>query len=406
MTILNIENVPFIWTWARPRNSPQNLEPPNKIMFDDMTTNSWFSELHNNNEKYFCILFMHHDAFSAFPIETLMSPEEFQMLKNGEMTLLLENSGHGYNENVGGIYKDIIIKHDIDPNNVILRTESADMHDEVRLISQHLYIPEIKLAWIRQFECQFSSHSHDYQIPNTLQIKHYEKKFLSYNGLFRPHRGILIFLLQCYGILDKGLISYNVKDNFTRIDTNNHVTWFKDQFKNFPDIVNLLEANREQLTDLIKIELDDFTEKNTAGHYEVDNHYYEETYFSLVTETSFPFAAWSHIYTKCTDTGRILSEKIFKPVLNKHPFIVASNYQTLALFKKLGYQSFHPYINESYDEILDDKLRLIEIAKEVKRLSELSGSELEDFLINCKRICEQNFEILRNKKWHVSPLNY
>lgn len=405
MPILNYDNIPFLWTWARPRNSPANSEPPNHIVY--RTGYYWYDDFKNSPDNYIIILFMHHDAFHVYPLDTLLSLEQIHMLRTGELTLVLENSGHGYNQNVGGIYKDIVLKYDIHPRHILLRTESADMHDEVRLISQHLDLPELKVDWVHQFEYQMHGNALEYEIPNTLQLKHYDKKFLSYNGLFRMHRGILIHLLYCYGLLDKGYVSYCIKDDFDRPAVDAHVNLFKELYENYPDICTMLEANRNELCDnLVKITLDDWSEKNTAGHYEIDNHYYENTYFSLVTETSFPTACWSKHYPKYTDTGRILSEKIFKPILNKHPFILASNYQSLALLKSLGYKSFHPYIDESYDEIRDDKLRLITIAKEVKRLAELSGSALEEFLINCKEIVEYNFQILRTKNYFYHKLNY
>ena len=40
--------------------------------------------------------------------------------------------------------------------------------------------------------------------------------------------------------------------------------------------------------------------------------FYENTYFSVVTETSFPSDRVNNHYEELTDTGRILSEKIFK----------------------------------------------------------------------------------------------
>lgn len=407
MPILNLENYPFLWTWGRPKDASPDLKPENYILWRSGLEIEWYNDLVARSENLFIILFMLDDAFSVFPIDTILSPEQYQMLKRGEITLVLENSGHGYNQNVGGIYKDIIVKHDINPRNIILRTESADMHEEVKLISQHLNLPEVRLEWIRQFESQYSTEAKTYALTTTLAAKNYgNKKFLSYNGLFRPHRGILIFLLQCYGVLDQGYVSYNIKNDFHRNETNEHVTWLKSFYSEYPEIAKMFEENREQLANIIKLELDDWKEKNTAGHYQVDNHYYENTYFSVVTETSFPCKPFNMHYPKHTDTGRILSEKIFKPILNWHPFVVASNYRTLALLKSLGYKSFSPYINESYDEIEDDMLRLVAVAKEVKRLCEMSRMELDEFLVGCRKICEFNWNHLKETRNFVTKLNY
>lgn len=409
MPVLNIDNYPFLWTWGRPQfdyNDPNDTRQ-NHIHWKAGLTEAWFNELHSRHEDMWLIQFMLDDAFRVYTLEELMPAELLERLKKGDLKLVLENSAHGYNQNVGAVYKDIVLKYNINPQNILYRSESADLHEEVQLISVHLGLPELKTEWIREFEQQFSCQARETTPPKTLELKSYgQKRFLSYNGLYRPHRGAVVSLLYCYNVLDHGHVSYCIKDNFTVHETNEHVNWYKSQFSNYPGMSQMFEHNRQGLVNLTKLTLDnDWTTKNTAGHYETDNHYYENTYFSLVTETSFPFKPFSIHYPKRTDTGRILSEKIFKPILNWHPFIVASNYQTLALLKSLGYRSFSPYIDESYDEIEDDKLRLITIAKEVKRLCHLSRMELDEFLIGCRKICEFNWNHLRNTRNYITRLN-
>jgi hypothetical protein len=121
-----------------------------------------------------------------------------------------------------------------------------------------------------------------------------------------------------------------------------------------------------------------------------------------VTETSFPFIRFHYgiFENAITDVGRILSEKIFKPIGMKHPFIVVSNPKTLELLRTLGYKTFSPWIDESYDLIEDDAERLLAIAKETKRLCELSPQELTEFLTNCKEICEYNLKVMQSKTIH------
>lgn len=401
MPIINANNVPFIDSDGEPNS---NL----RIRFSDLSASSFYASYHTNIQDFFLIQFMHLNLLHRHPItEFLSNIDQLQQLKDGKLKLILENSGHGYNYNVGEIYKNIIIKHDIHPQHIILRTESADMLEEVKVLSSHLELPEIKIEWVRGFENWYSNLCHSHITPNTLQLKEYNnKKFLSYNGLFRLHRGTLVFLLSCYGILDKGYVSYNVKnDNFDYLTKNEHVSCFKNFFKDIPEAANILEINRKNLVTIDKIHLDTFENKNTADSYAEDNHYYENTYFSVVTETSFPEKMFSPNYSRCTDVGRILSEKIFKPILNCHPFIVVSNYQTLHLLKSLGYKSFSPFIDESYDEIKDDRLRILAIIKEVKRLCELQGQELNDFLNYCNDVCQYNRQLLKDKKDFTTPLN-
>ena len=51
--------------------------------------------------------------------------------------------------------------------------------------------------------------------------------------------------------------------------------------------------------------------------------------------------------------------KIFKPVSNLQPFIVFGDYLTLAELRKLGFKTFEPFIDESYDLERDPKKRIL-----------------------------------------------
>jgi hypothetical protein len=69
--------------------------------------------------------------------------------------------------------------------------------------------------------------------------------------------------------------------------------------------------------------------------------------------------------------------------------------------KGLGYKTYSPVIDESYDSIEDNYLRMIAILKEVNRLCKLEGEALEDFLKYCRVIAEHNHNVLVNKKQFI-----
>ena len=96
-----------------------------------------------------------------------------------------------------------------------------------------------------------------------------------------------------------------------------------------------------------------------------------------------------------------LSEKIFKAILFRHPFVLIATPDTLKYLKSLGYKTFSPVIDESYDSIEDNHLRLIAILTEVNRLCKLEGEALEDFLKYCRVIAEHNHNVLVNKKQFI-----
>jgi hypothetical protein len=84
------------------------------------------------------------------------------------------------------------------------------------------------------------------------------------------------------------------------------------------------------------------------------------------------------------------------------PFIIFSTPWFLKEFKNLGYKTFHPYIDESYDDIRDDSERLHAIVNEVDRLCKLSNTEFANVMKECDKIAEYNFNIMKNLRKDVS----
>jgi hypothetical protein len=132
--------------------------------------------------------------------------------------------------------------------------------------------------------------------------------------------------------------------------------------------------------------------------------------FSLITETIFETSVdlddeRSQSIMHCFPVA-FLTEKVWKAVRTKHPFIIASAPHTIAAFKDLGYKSFHPYINESYDSIENDYERLIAIMDEVTRLCNMSDQETSEWLEKVHEITDYNYQKLskvslyiKNSKW-------
>ena len=128
---------------------------------------------------------------------------------------------------------------------------------------------------------------------------------------------------------------------------------------------------------------------NRAEFLAQDDWMYAETYFSLVSET--------HYFERDEEHGIFFSEKVFKPISFKHPFLLIAPVGSLAALKSIGYKTFAPFINEDYDKIKNDVKRMEAIIQETKRLDALEGDELSEWLHQCKKICEYNFNVLYNK---------
>jgi hypothetical protein len=83
--------------------------------------------------------------------------------------------------------------------------------------------------------------------------------------------------------------------------------------------------------------------------------WYNQTAFSVVVET---FAS----------LPTFISEKTFKPLAYYHPFILWGSPYTLKYLHELEFRTFPHVIDESYDSILDDTLRLHVICQQINEL--------------------------------------
>lgn len=91
---------------------------------------------------------------------------------------------------------------------------------------------------------------------------------------------------------------------------------------------------------------------------------YQDSWVSLVTETEMRARV-----TRVT-------EKVLKPLLNAHPFVVFGNPGSLGLIRELGFQTFAPAIDESYDEDLDPRRRFDLAYREAARLIRADDQDL------------------------------
>jgi hypothetical protein len=127
--------------------------------------------------------------------------------------------------------------------------------------------------------------------------------------------------------------------------------------------------------------------KGVSDCYEnINPDFYKYSRFSVVQETEM--ASTTNRYT----------EKTYKCFLMKHPFILAGNYQTLKLLRKDGFRTFHPHIDESYDDIEDRDERISAIVEQVRILCEMEEEEWNRFLVGVQNIVDYNYDNANKKR--------
>ena len=210
-------------------------------------------------------------------------------------------------------------------------------------------------------------------IDTTPRIK--SKKLLCFNRMSKPHRSYIVSELIKRNLLHKSYVSMYFYDHNTTM-----------YLPSLGEGVDQVLKNNENILPLT-LSLD--SDHENAHQIVGDITYFNDSYFSLITETNY-FKNYGQL------DGHFLTEKTFKAISGKHPFILVGRPGLVESLRTLGYKSFAPHINESYDWIEDDELRLEAIMNEVERLCNFTDIEWMDFQTNVQSIVEHNFNLIAN----------
>ena len=185
-------------------------------------------------------------------------------------------------------------------------------------------------------------------------------RFLFLNGRGRAHRGYLLNRLR--PVLDQAL--------WTNLDSQNGPQ------QSLPAEYEVAQAHAPAAGAYLKPIL--------FGNQWLDNVLtpkpYEATAFSLVTETAFD------------GQYSFRTEKTWKPIAIGHPFVVAANPGYYRDLHRLGFQTYHTLIDESFDLIDNSVDRLERIAQVVE---DLCQQDLDQFVHAAQPMARYNQQHLQ-----------
>jgi UDPglucose 6-dehydrogenase len=234
------------------------------------------------------------------------------------------------------------------------------------------------------FEYTMKKRSGLFEFAGSYQVALKPKKFLCFNKVPRKHRMKLLDKVLFHGLLDKAYYSFEGHGNWLEPVVSENV--YKEIAKNadlFPIRLNITEERTNPVT----IEQDDL-------------QYFANSLFSVVTETIF-------YEDENSPHSVFFSEKIWKPIILSHPFIIVARPYSLAKLKEMGYKTFSPWIDERYDTIEDDEERLEFIVNEIQRLCMLDTEAQLLFMQNIAKVVEHNkthFFEKNNFAYTLNPL--
>jgi len=210
------------------------------------------------------------------------------------------------------------------------------------------------------------------------QNNHRPYDFLFLNGRLRPHRKYLIDGLRMRSLLDQALWS-NLESKVTLAYTSQLVVDESEPIRLLPAEYELERAvpNMPSLPTSGNVKTELFG--NTWGDGVVNHRCYTDTWFSLVSETVFDYP-----YSFRT-------EKIWKPILMGHPFVVAANSGFYRDLRNAGFRTFDSIIDESFDLIDRPEHRLASI---ISVVDDICATGPDKFWTAAQDICKYNRERL------------
>ena len=183
---------------------------------------------------------------------------------------------------------------------------------------------------------------------------HKKHDFLYLNKAIRDHRLKLYNRLQELDVLNNSIYTFWSLDNPIRLDKKYELPGIDP--KDYPRF-----GKDQDITELP----------------------YIDTACSIVSETND------------NDYEVFMTEKIWKPILAQHVFVVHGNYLYLQKLKDMGFKTFNNYFDESYDLEQDPNKRIDKI---VSLCTELKKRNWQDIYLQTKALRQHNYDTMFNKE--------
>lgn len=294
-------------------------------------------------------------------------------------------------------------KHNINPSKVLIITASANTtelyenyyvkeHNPEHLLKTTCYswpifakCKETRDLLQGRTELNFNGHTNINSITQTNELPkltNREKKGLMLNRRLRPHRLVILSLLQNDGLLDNTIASFDMERMLytpeAGLDLISGGGYDAKPYIEVQSYKNKMTNGFRNLTKIKKRVVDYDDLESIWGFAFETKDIYEKTYFSIVPETLF------------YELGTYISEKTLKPIAHLHPFVIVGRPGILKKLKQLGFKTFGEFWDESYDEIQNNSERIIKVYELIKQLSEKSTQEWDDLMKKLFHILEYN----------------
>ena len=186
-----------------------------------------------------------------------------------------------------------------------------------------------------------------------------DNKFMFINAKDVSHRRYVLAHLIKNNLINQGTVSYQCTNG----------------------IVNYNDAVLDSCVGFIPIKLDD---NDVASR--LSRSVFMNAYLGIIGETQFNNAVGFDL--------TFLTEKTFNAIANNQVLAIIGHPGSLKLLKEMGYKTFSSIVDESYDNIKDNQLRLKTVTEEIVRFVNRPIEEIHKDYVSVADILKYNQELL------------
>lgn len=340
-------------------------------------------------------VFATHENFSKHSLKYFRNifHEQIQQGKK----IIFDVSGETILPGIYDVIHDIIDDMEEHENNFFALTMALDgpeVYEQYRIRTNK----RKKLTLIAYSFCE--KVASDNHLDVTYEVKPKNKNFLCFNKVERYHRLYLYAHAIKHGWLQNSYYSFQGSGAPIENKLVEHAT------PKLPRIEPWVRETLMQHLDTIPLTLNITDTRNNPVMLEPDDlRYFSDSHLSIITETIFYDASKIEANVRNNillnfqyePAYKFITEKTFKTIAAKHPFIMVGSCHMLKYLRELGYKTFHPFIDETYDDVSDDEERMNCITNEILRLNSFSDVEWLQWQLDIQDVVEYNYQVLRNK---------
>lgn len=267
---------------------------------------------------------------------------------------------------------------------VILLNTEKQSQDKNLILQRYKFIDASYFFHIFAAADWYRGYQYHYNITpvKDREITHSYITFNRITGNARVYRSIFVAELLKNSILNRGHVSYSftcpehgsaLANLDLAVDTYHIDASYMEEIKSYVPTKNLRIESEKEIPN--------------GSSYIGATSQTMQSFCQVVTETCY----W--------ENKTHLTEKIFKPIVCKQPFLLLGCVNNLEYLKSYGFRTFDKWWDESYDSIDDPIHRLWAVIKIVKQISTMPNSQLKELLVEMNDVLEHNYNLFYSRSF-------